>query len=162
VLPDFHGNRSPLADPHALGVISGLTLDASFDSLCRLYWRTAVAIALGIRHILDHLNGSGYDIDTLHVTGGHTKNPLLMELYADATGCAVVVPSTKEAVLLGIGKVAAAASGLYPSLVEACAGMHRGGTERKPDPAARERFDRDYRVFLTMHEQRRALDAIAG
>jgi FGGY-family pentulose kinase len=162
VLPDFHGNRSPLANPRALGVISGLTLDASFDSLCRLYWRTAVAIALGIRHILEHLNRSGYGIDTLHVTGGHTKNPLLMELYADATGCTVVVPSTKDAVLLGTGMVAAAASGLYPSLVDACAGMHRGGTERKPDPAARERFDRDYRVFLTMHEQRRALDAIAG
>ena len=60
VLPDFHGNRSPLADPHALGVISGLTLDASFDSLCRLYWRTAVAIALGVRHIVETLKESGY------------------------------------------------------------------------------------------------------
>jgi ribulose kinase len=85
-----------------------------------------------------------------------------MELYADATGCAVVTPSTKDAVLLGTGMVAAAASGLYPSLAEACAGMHRGGTERKPDPAARARFDRDYRVFLAMHEQRRELDKIAA
>lgn len=162
VLPDFHGNRSPLADPHAVGVISGLTLDSSFDSLCRLYWRTAVGIALGVRHILEHLNDSGYGIDTLHVTGGHTKNPLLMELYADATGCSVVIPSTKDAVLLGTGMVAAAAAGLYPSLAEACAGMHRGGTERKPDPSARGRFDRDYRIFLAMHEQRRELDKIAG
>ena len=160
VLPDFHGNRSPLADPHAVGVISGLTLDASFDSLCRLYWRTGVAIALGVRHILDWLNENGYGIDTLHVTGGHTRNPLLMELYADATGCSVIIPSTKDAVLLGAGMVAAAAAKLYPSLPAACAGMHRGGTERRPNPAARERFDRDYRVFLAMHEQRRALDAI--
>lgn len=158
VLPDFHGNRSPLADPHAVGVISGLTLDASFDSLCRLYWRTAVAIALGVRHILDWLNQNGYGIDTLHVTGGHTKNPLLMELYADATGCSVVVPSTQDAVLLGTGMVAAAAAGLYPGLPAACAAMYQGGTERRPNPAARERFDRDYRVFLAMHEQRRALD----
>ena len=101
MLPDFHGNRSPLADPHALGVISGLTLDASFDSLCRLYWRTAVGIALGVRHILDTLNDGGFVIDTLHVTGGHTKNPLLMELYADAVGCTVVEPLADEAVLTG-------------------------------------------------------------
>ena len=90
VVPDFHGNRSPLADPLARGVISGLTLDTDFDSLCRLYWRAAVGIALGIRHILETLGGHGYGIGTLHVTGGHTRNPLLMELYADATGCTVI------------------------------------------------------------------------
>ena len=47
VLPDFHGNRSPLADSLATGAISGLTLDSSFDSLARLYYATAVGIALG-------------------------------------------------------------------------------------------------------------------
>jgi hypothetical protein len=30
-----------------------------------------------------------------------------------------------------------------------------------PDPARRAIYDRDYRVLLAMHEQRRALDAIA-
>jgi FGGY-family pentulose kinase len=158
VLPDFHGNRSPLADPHALGVISGLTLDASFDSLCGLYWRTAVGIALGVRHILKTLNANGYVIDTLHVTGGHTKNPLLMELYADATGCTVVEPVVDEAVLVGTAMVAATAAGLYPDLPAACVAMRQEGRARAPNPAARGRFDRDYRVFLEMHRQRRALD----
>jgi FGGY-family pentulose kinase len=158
VLPDFHGNRSPLADPQAVGVISGLTLDASFDSLCRLYWRSAVAIALGVRHILEALNERGYGIDTLHVTGGHLKNPLLMELYADAAGCTVIEPKAEDAVLLGTGMVAATAAGLFPSLVEASAAMQQGGKERRPNPAARERFDRDYRIFLQMHGQRRRLD----
>lgn len=161
VLPDFHGNRSPLADPHALGVISGLTLDASFDSLCRLYWRTAVAIALGLRHVLDALNANGYGIDTLHVTGGHTRNPLLMELYADATGCTVVEPIGGDAVLLGTAMAAAAASGLYPSLTKACAAMRQEGRARRPNPAAQPRFDRDYRVFLEMHRQRRLLDELS-
>lgn len=162
VLPDFHGNRSPLADPHAVGVISGLTLDASFDSLCRLYWRTAMAIAFGIRHILDALNEKGYAIDTLHVTGGHTKNPLLMELYADAAGCTVEEPGAEDAMLLGTGMVAATAAGLHDSLTDACVSMAQRGRARRPNPIARERFDRDYRVFLEMHRQRRALDAIAS
>ncbi len=160
VLPDFHGNRSPLADPNALGVISGLTLDSDFDSLCRLYWRTAVAIALGIRHILEALNRKGYAIDTLHVTGGHTKNPLLMELYADATGCTVVEPAADDATLLGTAMVAATGAGLYGSLKAACIAMQQGGEARKPNPAARPQFDRDYRIFLEMLAQRQALDAM--
>lgn len=160
VLPDFHGNRSPFADPHALGVISGLTLDSSFDSLCRLYWRTAIAIALGVRHVLEALNAYGYVIDTLHVTGGHTRNPLLMELYADATGCRVFEPMAEDAVLLGTGMIAATAAGLYPDLPAACVAMEQGGRERNVNPAARDRFDRDYRIFLEMHRQRQALDAI--
>jgi FGGY-family pentulose kinase len=160
VLPDFHGNRSPLADPHALGVISGLTLDSSFDALCRLYWRTAVGIGLGVRHILEALNAKGFQIDTLHVTGGHLKNPLLMELYADATGCTVVEPLTEDAILLGTGMSAATAAGLFPGLTEACAAMQQGGRTRTPNTAATERFDEEYRIFLTMHRQRRELDAL--
>jgi FGGY-family pentulose kinase len=160
VLPDFHGNRSPLADPHAVGVVSGLTLDASFDSLCKLYWRTCVGIALGVRHILDALNERGFVIDTLHVTGGHTRNPLLMELYADATGCKVVEPEAADAVLAGTAMVAATAGGLYPDLAAACAAMQQSGRIREPNPAARARFDRDYRVFLEMHRQRKVLDTL--
>ncbi|MGB3897774.1 MAG: FGGY-family carbohydrate kinase, partial [Mesorhizobium sp.] len=161
VLPDFHGNRSPLADPHALGVVSGLALDASFDSLCRLYWRTAVAIALGVRHILTALNENGYLIDTLHVTGGHTRNPLMMELYADVTGCMVVEPLADEAVLVGTAMVAATAAGLHPSLAAAGIAMRQEVRTRRPNPAAASRFDRDFRVFLEMHRQRRALEALA-
>ena len=160
VLPDFHGNRSPLADPHAVGVVSGLTLDSSFDSLCKLYWRTAVGIALGVRHVLEALNETGYLIDTLHVAGGHTKNPLLMELYADATGCTVIEPLADEAVLLGTGMVAATAAGLFPSLNAACLAMQQGGRTRETNRHSAARFDRDYRIFLEMHRQRQALDAI--
>ncbi|MEQ1900005.1 MAG: FGGY-family carbohydrate kinase [Devosia sp.] len=161
VLPDFHGNRSPLADPNALGVISGLTLDSDFDSLCRLYWRASVGIALGVRHILETLNHKGFAIGTLHVTGGHTHNPLLMELYANATGCTVVQPGTEDATLLGTAMVAATAAGLYGTLNAAAMAMQQGGTSRRPDPETRAAFDRDYRIFLAMTEQRQALEQIA-
>lgn len=159
VLPDFHGNRSPLADPHALGVISGLTLDSSFDALCRLYWRTCVAIALGIRHILEMMKEAGYDLDTLHVTGGHVRNPLLMELYSDVTGCKVVVPETNDAVLLGTAMVAAVAGNLYPDLGHAGPAMSPVGHERNPNPDVRHLYDRDYAKFLSLYRHRAELEA---
>ncbi len=163
VLPDFHGNRSPLADPHALGVISGLTLDASLDALAQLYFATAQGVAFGTRHILDALNAEGYAIDRLHVAGGHARNPLLMELYADTTGRTVVAPSEDtDAVLLGTAMVAAAAAGVHKDLGAAASAMAQPGTTRRPDPARREAYDRRYLAFLEMHEQRRALDRLLG
>jgi FGGY-family pentulose kinase len=163
VLPDFHGNRSPLADPHALGVISGLDLDASLDALGRLYFATAQGIAFGTRHILDALNAEGYAIDQLHVAGGHARNPLLMELYADATGCTVVAPpEDTDAVLLGAAMVAAAAAGTHQDLGAAASAMAQPGTTRRPDATRRAAYDRRYRAFLEMHEQRRALDRLLG
>ena len=161
VLPDFHGNRSPLADPQAVGVISGLSLDASLDSLARLYFATALGIALGTRHILDALNQEGFAVDRLHIAGGHIRNPLLMELYTDVTNCTVVAPPEQiDAVLLGTAIVAAAAAGLHPDLLAAAGAMAQPGTTRHPDPARRAGYDRRYRAFLEMHEHRRALDRL--
>ncbi|OCP36415.1 FGGY-family carbohydrate kinase [Ensifer sp. LC163] len=160
VLPDFHGNRSPLADPHGLGVISGLPLDSSFDALCRLYWRTCVAIALGIRHILETMREVGYELDTLHVTGGHVRNALLMELYCDVTGCRVVAPDAPDAVLLGTAMAAAVSGQVHVDLGAAGAAMASGGREQLPNAAMREIYDGDYRRFLALYRHRDELDAL--
>ena len=161
VLPDFHGNRSPLADPLSRGTIHGLTIDSSFDSLARLYYASAVGVALGTRHIVEALNANGYDIRYLHLAGGHVANPLLVELYADATGCTVELPDEEDSVLLGTAAVAAAASGLHESLVAAARAMTGSGRRIAPAAATRAHFADQYRKFLLMHEQQHALRAIA-
>ncbi|MGE7367539.1 FGGY-family carbohydrate kinase [Neorhizobium sp. NPDC001467] len=157
ILPDFHGNRSPLADPRATGVMSGLTLDASFDGLCRVYWRTCVSIALGVRHILEALAQYGYRFETLHITGGHVQNPLLLELYADVTGRRVVVPQARDAVLLGTAMAASVAGGLHETLQAAAGAMDQGWVEHAPDPIRTKAYDRDYRRFLAMVRHREEL-----
>jgi FGGY-family pentulose kinase len=160
VLPDFHGNRSPLADPSACGVIHGLTLDSSFDALARLYYAACVGIVLGTRHILDAMDAAGYAIRVLHLTGGHVANPVLLRLYADATDRAVALPREPDSVLLGTAAVAATAAGLHASLRDAVRAMAGPGRKIEPDPQSRGHFAAQYRRFLLMHEQRRALDAV--
>jgi FGGY-family pentulose kinase len=160
VLPDFHGNRSPLADPESVGVIHGLRLDASPRSLDQLYYTMAIGVALGTRHIVDALNQSGYRISHLHLTGGHAASPFLVQLYADAGNLTVVLPEQSEGVLLGTACVAAAACALHGSISDAAASMVRDGRTFHPNPASREFFNHRYRAFLLMHAQRAALTCL--
>lgn len=160
VLPDFHGNRTPLADPAPAGVISGLSLDKSFDGLVKLYWRTSVALALGIRQIVEHMNAHGYRIGTLLLAGGHAHSPVLTQLYADATGCAVEIFADNDAVLLGAAMSAASAAGLFADLGTACAGMRGTAQTIRPDPEQPDRFARDYRIFEKLRLHRQEIDDI--
>lgn len=101
VFPDFLGNRAPFADPDMRGAITGLTIEDPWETFEKVYWATAASIAYGTRMIIDQMNASGYRINTIHLSGGHKKSPLFIDLYADATDCQVVLSDAPEPVLLG-------------------------------------------------------------
>ncbi len=159
VLPDFHGNRTPGGHAASRGVVSGLSLDHSFDGLCLLYWRTCVGIALGIRQIVDLMAQDVPVRPVLHVCGGHLRNPLMMELYRDISGCRIVVPQNGDAMLLGTAIAAAAAAGLYGSLAEAGKAMAVPGNLGEA-PVMAGHYARDYQAFLLMQKHRAELEAL--
>ncbi|XP_061926072.1 FGGY carbohydrate kinase domain-containing protein isoform X4 [Entelurus aequoreus] len=111
VWPDFHGNRSPLADPTLKGMVVGLSLSQSLDDLAVLYLCTIQALALGTRHILEAMTEAGHDIKTIFLCGGLGKNALFVQVHANATGLPVVLPDQTEAVLVGAAVLGACASG---------------------------------------------------
>lgn len=151
VYPDFHGNRSPLADPTLRGMISGLRLSDSVESLALVYLATVQALALGTRHIVERMNAHGYRIDTLIACGGDTKNPLFVREHADATGCRVVMPEEPEAVLLGAAMLGAVAAGEYADVPGAMRAMSRPGVVIEPGRGEVEAYYAGkYRVFARM------------
>jgi FGGY-family pentulose kinase len=157
VQPDFHGNRSPRADPSLRGMISGLKLGEGVDSLALLYLATIQAIAHGTRHIIDALNTRGYHIDTLLACGGDTKNPLFVRAHADATGCRIALPKEPEAVLLGASMLGAVAAGAVPDLPTAMQQMNQVASVIEPgEPAVRAFYERKHAVFLRMHNDQLA------
>ena len=161
VQPDFHGNRSPRADPTLRGMISGLTLDASVDALALLYLATIQAVAHGTRHVVDAMNAAGYRIDTMIACGGDTKNPVFLREHADATGASIVLPREKEAVLLGAAMLGAVASGDVPTLEVAMSSMNAAERTIAPgDAAVRAYHEQKHRIYHRMHEDQLAYRAL--
>jgi FGGY-family pentulose kinase len=153
VLPYFHGNRSPRANPALRGMVSGLSLSDTADDLARLYLATIQAIAYGTRHIVEALNNEGYRIDTILACGGGTKNPVYLREHADATGCRLVLAEEPEAVLLGSAILGAVAGGVFASVPAGMWAMTRSGTVIEPaDGAVKAYHDAKYKVFKRMYD----------
>ncbi|HET9956876.1 MAG TPA: FGGY-family carbohydrate kinase [Polyangiaceae bacterium] len=151
VYPDFHGNRSPRADATLRGMVSGLKLSDSLDSLALLYLATIQGIAHGTRHILWALEQQGYRIETILACGGDTKNPLFLREHADITGCTIALPREPEAVLLGAAMLGSVACGRYATVVDAMRAMSAPGSSVAPRPTFAAYHERKHEVFHRMY-----------
>lgn len=155
VYPDFHGNRSPLADPTLRGMISGLSLEDGVDSLALLYMATIQAIAMGTRQIIEQMNHHGFRIESMFACGGDTKNRLFLREHADATRCRIVLPAEPEAVLLGSAMLGAVAAGDHATLFSAMTSMSRPGRVIEPAAQTAKYHDAKWCVFKLMLQHQR-------
>ncbi|XP_062920336.1 FGGY carbohydrate kinase domain-containing protein isoform X6 [Mobula hypostoma] len=155
VWPDFHGNRSPLADPTLKGMITGLALSNSIDDLAKLYLATIQAIALGTRHILETMQNAGHQINTLFMCGGLSKNLLFVQMHSDISGMPIVLAEEVESVLVGAAILGAYASGDFKSIQEAMEKMGKIGKIILPDPEQKRYYDNKYKVFLKLVDHQR-------
>ena len=163
VQPDFHGNRSPRANPDARGMISGLRLSDSLEDLALLYLATIQAVAHGTRHILDAMTKSGFEIETILTTGGGAKNPIFLREHADITGRTIVLPKEPEAVLLGSAMLAAVAAGDFATVTEAMTAMSAADTVIQPCHGTAARYhDAKHEVFLQMYQDQVHYKQIMG
>nr|CAB3502598.1 unnamed protein product [Digitaria exilis] len=155
VLPDFHGNRSPMADPKSKGVIYGLTLDTSEKHLALLYLATIQGIAYGTRHIVEHCNARGHKIDTLLACGGLAKNSMYIQEHADIIGCPIILPRENEPVLLGAAVLGAVAGKKFPGVHDAMKALNAAGKVVNPssDPRVKKYHDAKYQIFRSLYEQ---------
>lgn len=97
---DYHGNRSPIADPRMRAAIVGQSMDVSVDDLCITYLAACEFIAQQTRQIVEKMIESGHEITSIFMSGGQCRNGLLMRLLADCTGLPVVIPRYIDAAVV--------------------------------------------------------------
>jgi len=133
VVPEFLGNRAPLADPHARAVIAGLGMDDNgIESLIALYIAGVCGIVYGLRQIIEAQTAAGAPIERIMISGGAGRLDLVRQLLADATGKPVMAIEAEEPVLLGAAMLGSVAAGVFGDVATAMARMSTIGRTYTP------------------------------
>ncbi len=116
LVPAFSGLLAPHWRSDARGVLVGLTRYVTKAHVIRA---ALEAICYQSREVLDAMQeDSDLPLTSLHVDGGATANPFLMQLQANIQGVEVVRPLLAETTSLGAAYAAGLAVGYWKSLDE--------------------------------------------
>jgi len=146
-----NGNRTILVDQRLTGLLLGQDL---YTTRADIYRALIEATAFGARAIIERIQEYGVSTDQVVCTGGIAeKNPLLMQIYADVTGCVMQVAGSSQTCALGSAIAAAVLAGAHPDFAAAEAAM----TSLRPEsyqPVAENRavYDELYALYRELHD----------
>lgn len=143
-LPYFSGERTPIADPNARGLLIGLTTSHTRGDV---YRAALEATAFGVRHNVDAIREAGGRIDRIVAVGGGTTGGLWTQIVSDVTGLPQVIPS--KTIGASFGAAIMAAMAVDPS-VDAAA-WNPPSSVVEPDPANAGIYDKLYGLYLELY-----------
>lgn len=143
MLPYLAGERTPIQDPDARGVLVGMTLQTTAGDL---YRAALEATAFGVRHNLDVMREAGTPIERVVAVGGGTTGGLWTQIVSDVTGLAQVVPSVTVGASFGAAFLAAGLVG-EPDIDA----WNPPAAVVEPDPRLRDTYDTLYRHYRALY-----------
>ncbi|MEJ2478777.1 MAG: FGGY-family carbohydrate kinase [Acidihalobacter sp.] len=145
MLPYFSGERTPINDPLAKGVLAGLTLAHTRD---HIYRAVLEGVALGIRHNLETFQTIGAPIERVMAVGGGAQSATWPQIVSDAGHVRQHLPG----ITLGASYGDAYLAGL-------CAGLVAPGSIRSwnPPQTSIQPNEGNYPLYDDRYRQYRAL-----
>jgi xylulokinase len=165
-LPYFSGERTPLNDTMARGVVAGLGLAHTRDHVFRAILE---GVACGVRHNLETLSQIGAHAGRIVAVGGGAQTDTWLQIVSDVCGVRQEVPTVTLGACYGDAFLAGCAAGLLRR--EQIADWVRPGRHVEPDAALRAGYDALYRDYLDLYRDsrrvvhrlaRRQADAVHG
>ncbi len=149
VLPYVLGEKTPLNDPEARGVLFGLTLAHGRGHLFRAVLE---GIAYGFRHHLEVFREHGLAVRRVRVTNGGARSRLWKQVTADVLGLPLEPVREHPGSCFGAAYVAGMGIGSFPSWggIEA---LLRFDPVVEPDPRTTGVYDELYAVYRSLYER---------
>ncbi len=152
-LPYFEGERTPVYDTQAKGVLFGLTLS---HTRADVYRSLLEGIGFGIRHMIDTIVEEGAKPKRIIASAGGTRNRGWMQIVCDIANIEMVIPEQESSAPIGDAFMAGVGVGFYKNLKESSKIIKRA-TVLKPDPANTKIYRDYYRIYRRLYEQTRDL-----
>ncbi|HIJ73479.1 MAG TPA: ribulokinase [Candidatus Hydrogenedentes bacterium] len=151
----WNGNRSILVNADLMGLMVGMTLTTT---PAEMYRAIIESTAYGTYKIIEQLEQGGVPIDELYACGGlASKNPVLMQIFADVTNREMKISASDQTVALGSamwGAVAAGAkAGGYDDITHAAEKMARLREESyRPNPENHAMYQKLFAEYERLHD----------
>ncbi len=118
-VPAFAGLGAPYWDPHARGMIIGLTRGTTVAHIARA---AIESIAHQVADLFDAMRSdSGLTLTEMRVDGGAAQDDLLMQFQADLLGVPLIRPAIAEITARGAVSLAGLATGVWKNVAELAA-----------------------------------------
>jgi xylulokinase len=158
-LPYFSGERTPLHDPDAKGVIFGLTLS---HTRADIYRALLESVGYAIRHNLEALAAEGCAAKRILAVGGGTRNLAWMRMVSDIAGITQAIPEQQIGASYGDAFLAGVGVGMFPGPSDISRWV-RARQVLHPDEKAHALYGDYYRVYRELYERTAgAMHALGG
>jgi glycerol kinase len=128
-VPALAGLGAPHWDPHARGLLCGLTRDTTAAHVARAVLE---GVALQIHDIVEAMvEDAGRPLGRLRVDGGAASNDLLMQFQSDVLAAPIDRPASVETTAIGAAMLAGLAVGFFGGM-DQLAGLHRVARSYEP------------------------------
>ena len=146
VLPYFApgGERAPIWDPYAHGVVFGLTLANGRGDLVRAVLE---ASAYALKDNITMIESRGIRVGTLRLSGGQASSALWRGIKADVTRKSVALTTHVEATAFGTALLAGYGAGLYSDLGRTAKELGAVRETRRPARAGARRYRENFKAF---------------
>ncbi len=146
MLPYVLGEKTPIFDPNAKGVLFGLLLS---HTKAHIYRSMLEAVAYAFRHHVDVFKELGVDINNVYITNGGSTSPLWRQIMADVLGLKVDYIKENPGSCLGAAFIAGIAHGLWSEdVIEHFTSQRRTSY---PDFQNKAVYDKAYRVYRELY-----------
>jgi xylulokinase len=148
-LPYLTGERTPHADPNARACWIGLSLRHGKGHMARAVMEGAT---FAMRDTLEIIKEMNIPVKEVRLSGGGARSEFWRQMQADIYGQYVATINAEEGPAYGVALLAAAGTGAYKDVVEACKATISVVTKTKAATATKKTYNAAYPVYQQLYQ----------